>query len=394
MMMQKVEKIVDLINARTGSWYHLKAEFKETLGDKKFQEIIDDFESQLSMFPKNKLPHYCLIFYLALSIITSEDIEKGELAQCLIRKKSYHLMKMGLQIFLSSRSKQLKYEAELTDSRYQNKYKYACFFSGFVPRYEVELRGYILLLEIIYEEDRKNFWKLLSSDKQNVIFLCILLNNRCLYLYEELVPFLVSEDKIKANGAFYYIMRRFLYLIRIDQTNYNKENQQYITKEIQILTDIFRGIPQENKISLIMNYLFEERSYPSFFALEIQQANIELIESVLREQNLNDLRNLVRIHEIIKISKKIEIEEIFANYFLDWVRNNGNFYIWENNKGAVKEVVQLLHCSIKEKLIKRVTSYKDKLYISSFDRQVRHVLFGQAKEKMNIVEEFLEWLVE
>ncbi|OAH54618.1 hypothetical protein AWH48_08485 [Domibacillus aminovorans] len=390
-METKIQKIAELINERDRGWYTLKPEFDRILGSNSASELLNELESELNNFSKGKQPHYCLIFYLALLSIITEKNELQALAKIIGGKNSYRLMKNGLKIFLSAKSSNFKYEGKLLDDRYKNKYAFVDFFSGRVPDYEMELRGYLNIFELIYEENKQSFWELLGSDRQNVIALCLLLNGHLPIKYQELVPFLMSKDELKANGAFFYIMNHFSYLVRKYEYEQTKENGHLLQEEVNKLKEIFAQLPTERRMHFIVNYLFQEQVYPNFFAEELKTLNINKIMKELEKQDLNNLVKLLRIKEFIRILERVEIERVFTKHFLNWIKNDANTYTWNSSKETVKDILALLKDVTKKEMMLDLAAFRSTLFISSFDRQVRYSLYLKDEGKKQVIEEIRRW---
>jgi hypothetical protein len=386
---EKIEEIISIFNKREKGWYSLKPKLEQVLGSKTYQELIDEFESGLSSLPKGKWPHYSLVFYLALVILTAEEVDRKEVARYVKEKESYCLMRTGLRIFLSSKSSNFKYEAQLSAGRYKNKYEYVSFFSGFVPDYQFEMTGYLLLLKLIYEVNRSHFWQLLMQDKQNVMFLCLMTGAELSFSYEELIPLLTSNDELKANGTLFYLMSRFSYYVLKYERKSTEGNKEILVEEIQKIANIFERLPVERKIFLMVNYMFVENYYPEFFDEELQQTNVELVVYHLELQELNNLYKLVKLHQFIKILECIEVEKLFIKYFLHWLQNDGNPHIWNSVKEEVREIIQLLSLDTRNELLDQITSIKEQLWLSSFDRQVRYGQYLQEEGKAKIIDDIV-----
>lgn len=379
---------MSLINSRKKGWFTLRSELVNILGTDSCQDLLNDFEKQLGSFPQKKLPHYSLVFYLALVILQPHD-KLGNLALEVKQKESYRMMKTGLRIFLSSKSERLKYEAELTEGRYRNKYEFIDFFSGYIPDYEMDMRGYLLLLELIYNEDRQTFCDLLAMDRQNVIYLCILLNGRIDFHNAELIPFLNSEDLLKANGAFFYIMNDFSYWVRKLNHEESKENEKGLQQKMITIREILEKLPQERRVHLILNYILAEQSYPSFFVEELKMASSSIVIKELESKEFDNLFKLIKLYKILNVWPKIEIQQIFASHFIDWVRNDANPFVWEKCRLTVQRILELLSSELKAEIHQELEKLKRSLYVSSFDRQVRQSLFQREEGRADIIAECL-----
>ncbi|MFS0661295.1 hypothetical protein AB1L07_20970 [Niallia alba] len=383
-IIEKIGQVVSLINSSKKDWFTLRPELVNILGTDSCKDLLNDFETQLGSFPQKKLPHYSMVFYLALVILQPHD-KLGNLALEVKHKESYRMMKTGLRIFLSSKSERLKYEVELTADRYRNKYEFIDFFSGYILDYEMDMREYLLLFELIYNEDRQSFCDLLALDRQNVIFLCLLLNGRISFHNDELIPFLNSEDLLKANGAFFYIMNDFSYWVRKLNHEESEENEKGLQQKIIAIREILEKLPQERRLHLILNYILVEKSYPSYFADELKSSRISTVVTELECKELDNLFKLKDIYKVLEILRKTEVEQIFALNFTEWVKENANPYIWERCEPAVKHVMKLLSHDVKDNMLRQLDEYNHTLHISTFDQQVRQNIFRREEIKSKII---------
>jgi hypothetical protein len=379
-MKEKIEEIASIFNERRNGWYSLKPKLEQLLGAKTWKKLIDEFESELSSFPKGKGPHYSLVFYLALMIIISDDVNKKKVVQYVKEKNSYRLMIRGLELLLSSQSKTLRYEAELTAHEYKNKYEYVSHFSGYVPDYQIDMRGYLLLLQFLYEANRNDFWRVLEKDQQNAIFLCVMLGGELSFPCEELIPLLASDDELKANGAFFHFMQHYQFYLM-------EGNEEKTIEETEKIARILQRLPVEKRIALIINYMFVEKDHPSIFVEELQKTDGELLVQHLQRQELEKLHQLVKLCPFMKITQDEKIEKLFVEYFLQWLSNVGNPYGWDSSKERVKDMIGLLSPGVKAELVKELSIIKENLLISSFDRQVRYSRYYRDKEREKVVEE-------
>ncbi|WP_281863120.1 hypothetical protein [Planomicrobium okeanokoites] len=387
-MIEKVEKIAALINSRSTGWFRLKPDLVNILGTENCEKLIDDFESQLGSFPSKNLPHYSLVFYLALVILHPHN-DLAKLSSDIKDKESYRMMQAGLRIFLTSKSDKLKYDVELTAEQFPNKYEYINFFSGHIPDYEMDMRGFLLLFELIYYEDKQRFLNVMNQDHQNMIFLCVLLNGRVILSSNELISFLNSEDLLKANGAFFCIMEGFSNLARKISNHPTEENEEELHQKIIKIHELLEKVSEERKIHFIVNYILAEQSYPSFFADELKSSRLNTVVAELESKNLNNLYKLKDMFKVMKILPETEIERVFALHFIKWVKDDSNPYLWENFKHDIKYAISLLSDKTKKDIMQQLKVFGETLNVSSFDYQVRQSLFRKEEAKSIIIKECL-----
>jgi hypothetical protein len=389
-MRGKIQELAKLINNREERrWYGLAPDFEKTLGSKPAEELIDALESSLDTLPQDKLPHYCLLYFLALFILV-DDKDWGSLTAQVKNKKCYRYMKTGLKIFLMSKSPNVKYKAELGDDRYKNKYEFVDFFSGYVPDYEMELRGFLNILEFIYVEEAQSFWELIGHDRNNVLFLCLFTNGRLSFEYGELTPLLLIENDVKANGAFFYLMLHFHHLVQKYEYQKTEETGKQLEDEVEKVKRVLTNLPIDRRIHFIVNFLFVERTvYPNFFIEELQKADKAILVSELEKLELDNLYKLIRIVEIMKAINDQEVEKTFSHHFIGWIKTDANPYVWKGSKQSVFEILGIMGQETRGKLFSELAVLKDTLFISSFDRQVRYSQYLREEGKAQVIEELL-----
>lgn len=387
-MNEKIKKITEIINRNNCDWYLLRSEFEMILGKTSVPEMIEEFENEFETYPRKKLPHYCLVFYMALLTLV-EKSEFKDLSQIVVKKRSYKLMKKGMKIFLSGKSPNLNYKVELSEAEYQNKYEYVCFLIDYLSTYQIQLQGYINILELICEVNKDEALEILSEDKNNLIALCFLMDYRNSYEYEELLPLFQSEDKIKSNAAFYLLMEDFSNYVEVYKSEQTEETSHKLDQEIKNISNIIVKLPTEKKVHLIINYLFSEASYPIFFVEILQQADKELVVTEVKAKDLINLSKLVSLGELLIRLDWKEFEDLFVSMFLSWVENDANPYIWSNLKEAIQRIFHSLSIGRKIRLRDGLTDLKSRLYTTSFDKQVRYSLFLEDEKKATIIAEVL-----
>lgn len=391
-MNEKIRKITEIINKNNYGWYRLRPDFEKILGEASATEMIEEFEGEFETYPSKKLPHYCLIFYIALLTLV-EKSELKDLSRIVAKKKSYKLMQRGMKIFLSGKSQNLNYKAELSEAKYHNKYEYVCFLIDYLSTYQIQLQGYINILELVYEVDKDEALDILSTDKNYVIALCFLIDYRNSYEYEDLLPLLESEDKIKSNAAFYLLMEDFNNYVESDKYKQTEEISNKLDQEIKSISNVIGKLSAEKKVHLIINYLFSEDSYPVFFVEILQQVDRELVVAEVKAKDFRNLSKLVSLGELLIRLDWKEFKDLFVSMFLSWVENEANPYTWLKLKESIQRIFHSLSIDYKIKLIDGLTDLKSRLYITSFDQQVRYPLFLEDEKKATIIADFLneEW---
>jgi hypothetical protein len=93
----------------------------------------------------------------------------------------------------------------------------------------------------------------------------------------------------------------------------------------------------------------------------------------------------------MRILQNVEIEQLFMNNFLYWVKNDANINIWQSIKDVVKEILGLISFETKSELLNELATYKDTLFVSSFDQQVRFSLYLKEEGKVQVIEDVLSW---
>lgn len=378
-----LEDISVLLSDTSEGWFQYSDNIKNLYGDKDYGTLIDEFDEFLKDLQSNKKPHWSTIFYSSLMIIFYEDIDN--IAEYVKNKSSFNLLVRGLEIFLKANSSTLKYEVDFNYDYYKNKMRLMNMISGSIYDIEYKLRGIIYIFEMIYNCDKNIFFDLLKKDRQNSIYLYFILSGDIDFEYEDLEGFIKSDDEIKSIGGFYYITSRLRYLTMDYKYSDDVNKQDSIEHEIDKIEKVMDNLDEEKRIYLIVNYIFEETKFPEFFIKELKCSDIKIINKYLKEQDLNSLVDLVKMYVFIKEIKSIEIECLFREYFIPWVREKGNEYLWNDYREGIKNIINNLSSGVKEKIHCDLIDIKDNLCTTTFDRQVRYVSYLEDISKDKII---------
>ena len=388
-MVNKMQQVVKLINERS-SWYSLKAEFENIFPQQTYKELLDYFEEKIDEIPKNKTPQYCLLFYIVLLILHEDRDIDNELAEYAKSQKSYHYMKIGMKLYVQAKSPNFRYRVDLSTDNYTNKYEFIHRFIDMLFDVDMKLEGFFLILTLIYKTEKETFLSFLKEDKQSILFLGFMLRGTIDLPYRDLLPFLRAEDELKANGALYYLMNRFDSLSYKINYQRSKETEKKLFDEVKEIESIFKQLPQERKLDLIVNYMFEKSVYPSFFMEELLLANTDLFIRTIEKKGLTNMYKLIKLHEFIIHLNNNELNTLFLKYFIEWVKEDSNRYVWENVRQTVFEVIDHLTTENKNDLFTELVSVRNTLFLTSFDKQVRFPMFLREEDKIMVIEEVLQ----
>ncbi|WP_214860286.1 hypothetical protein [Exiguobacterium sp. s161] len=393
-MLEKIKQISQLFNDQEKlRWYGLEPELNKILGTRTLEELISDLEESLETFPRKKLPHYCLVFFLAIFILNDYKQSDNIIAD-IKSKKCYKNLINGLKIFLVSKSADLRYEiAESNYDDYKNKYEYVESFSSYVYTFEIKNSAFLNILNFIYLVEPKDFYNIIVHDKQNILFLCFFTRGRQMFKYEDLIQLLLIDDEVKSNSVFFHLMLEWRSLVRKYYSENVPAKRDDLSKEIERINLVFSKVPIERRTHFIINFLFVKNNkineYPICFVEDLQNIDINILIFEIKKLDLSNLFVLIKIFEVMKLLSSQELEKVFTQYFLKWIDTNSNHYVWEQNKKEIYKILHLITPKAKKNISSELTLLKNKLFISSFDRQVRYTIFYKDEIKGKIIAELL-----
>jgi hypothetical protein len=263
------------------------------------------------------------------------------------------------------------------------------FLSGYAGEIGHNLCHIILAFKLIYQIDKKSFFGYLKEDKQNGIYLYFMISPELEFEYQYLIDLLNSKNAIKRNGAFNYLMHKFNYLVY--DYNGGDEINEEISLELIDIAKIIESVDIDKRIELIVNYIFIENKFPDFFIKEIKYVEIDLLLKFIKKQNHNRLSNIIKLEFFIKHRADTEIQKVFVDKMLEWVKIWALESTWSRHENMIKDILDDLENDIRTKFREDIKQLKTNLFISKFDRQVRYGKFLDDNHKREIIDDILSW---
>jgi hypothetical protein len=381
------KELSDLIQEVDSSWFLYQEQIKKIYSEDNYKVLIDEFEEFIRNIDSKDKPKLSLLFYSTLLVIQYEKLNK--IADYCKDNESLRYLKIGLDIFLKGKYSDIKYEIEMGINNYQNILEGIDFFSGYAGEIGHNLSHIILVFKLIYQIDKKTFFDYLKEDKQNGIYLYFMISPELEFEYPNLIDLLNSKDAIKRNGAFNYLMHKFHYLVY--DYNDGDEISEEITTELIDIAKITEGVEIDKRIELIVNYIFLENKFPDFFINEIKNADIDLLLKFIRKQNHNKLSNIIKLEVFINHRSDTEIQKVFVDKMLEWVKKWALKSTWSKYKSSIKDILNDLDKDIRTKFREDIKKLKTNLFISKFDLQVRYSKFLDDNHKKEIIDDILSW---
>lgn len=362
-------RLGELFGQQTRGWYGCKAQVEELLllphqEHHDIAHMITSF-SKVDTLPRNKVPHYTLLFYIALVILAGGEVS---VIKNNIPKTHLTFLVNGLKIFLSGKSKSLTYHAEMSDDRFQNKYEFVSRWADNVFEYEIQLSAWLKLLEIVKSVRIDSYYELLSKDSKKAFFITCMTDFRVQHQEKYLIHFLGSNDEIQSNAAFFYIANRFN----------PPETVSYL-----------KQVMPETRINLILNYLFCEPRIPGEFLATLVQEKHVVITERLQRFDVTNLYQLVRVLPILRVKRFSSIAKLFVESFTRWMAEDGNPHIWQSTRESVAEIYRLLGRDLQCQLVEQLSAEAQRWFVTDFDRQVRYSKYLKDEQKSFVYQDFL-----
>jgi len=381
------KELSDLFQEVDSSWFLYQEQIKKIYSENNYKVLIDEFEEFIRNIDSKDKPKLSLLFYSTLLVIQDDKLNK--IADYCKDTYSLKYLKIGLDIFLKGKYSDIKYEIEMGINNHQNILEGIDFLSGYAGEIGHNLSHIILVFKLIYQIDKKTFFNYLKEDKQNGIFLYFMISPELEFEYQNLIDLLNLKDAIKRNGAFNYLMHKFNFLV-YDYNDGDEINEE-ITTEVINIKKIIEEIKIDKRIELIVNYIFLENKSPGFFNQEIKNADIDLLLKFIRKQNHNKLSNIIKLEVFINHREDTEIQKIFVDKMLEWVKKWALESTWSKYKSSIKDILNDLDKDIRTKFREDIKKLKTNLFISKFDLQVRYSKFLDDNHKREIIDDILSW---
>ena len=379
------KELSDLFQEVDSSWFLYQEQIKKIYGEDDYKVLIDEFEEFIRNIDSKDKPKLSLLFYSTLLVIQEDKL--NAIVDYCKDNDSLRYFKIGLNIFLRGKYSDIKYEIEMGINNHQNILEGIDFLSGYAGEIGHNLSHIILIFKLIYQIDKNTFFDYLKEDKQNGIYLYFMISPELEFEYQNLIDLLNSKDAIKRNGAFNYLMHKFHYLV-YDYNDGDEINEE-ISLELIDIAKITEGVEIDKRIELIVNYIFLENKFPDFFINEIKNADIDLLLKFIRKQNHNKLSNIIKLEVFINHRSATEIQKVFVDKMLEWVKKWALESTWSKYKSSIKDILNDLDKDIRTKFREDIKKLKTNLFISKFDRQVRYSKFLNDNHKKEIIDDIL-----
>jgi len=379
------KELSDLFQEVDSSWFLYQEQIKKIYGEDDYKILIDEFEEFIKNIDSKDKPKLSLLFYSTLLVIQYKKLNK--IADYCKANESLRYLKIGVNILLKGKYSDIKYEIKMDINNYQNILEGIDFFSGYAGEIGHKLSHIILVFQLIYKIDKESFFECLKKDNQNGIFLYFMISPELKFEYQNLIGLLNSTDVIKRNGAFNYLMHKFHYLVY--DYNDGDEISEEISSELIDIAKIIESVEIDKRIELIVNYIFSENKFPDFFINEIKNADIDLLLKFIKKQNHNKLSNIIKLEVFINHRAATEIQKVFVDKMLEWVKKWALESTWSGYKSSIKNILNDLENDIRTKFRENIKQLKTNLFISKFDRQVRYSKFLDDNHKKEIIDDIL-----
>lgn len=336
------------------------------------------FNELNEILDKCEIPHlklcYAFAYYIGFFNINSEQ-NINELPN--IKKlESYKYLKGGLMLYFKDEMK-IKYNYPKV-TPYHDKYY---FVANWYPLPFSIHYSLINLLNWIYIHDEEQFYKLISSEKHNQIFLStlkgVIIRNFEInpnYLYQ------TCDDELKLYGLFNYLLYPY--------TDY-RENLNLTDEELSIWRfniTLIQRINNKKLIEIVVNYIkYKETKKIPPELLNIIKDNLEQFYTEydkVETLNINEIHQLYSIKDYSFLSRSRLFELILKKLKLKLSREHITI-----NENDWKNFLQDLNSDELKKLLKLMEELKNNLkYTSELDKEIRfknYLIDTQKYDKIN-----------
>ena len=170
----------------------------------------------------------------------------------------------------------------------------------------------------------------------------------------------------------------------------SEEINRLIDKSIVQIYEVISLLNHDDKIILIVNYLFSEQRCPYFFLDYIKSESEDSILKLFNQQSFNNIDEFQGFRFFLMELKSNKIEEFFIDKCCTRFRDTKSQYEIELLTTIMLDTLNLLKYQ-KENLINNLIAIKRNLLVTSFDRQVRFLLYHTDCLKKKAIDEILNY---
>lgn len=387
-MEQTIANALDILQSKKLSYAAKRERISGCFNVSGFKELIEWYENEASTVPRNEAPRFTFVFYLILVFMYLDELD--EIANYIKGRASAKDLIIGAGIFLAAKSGKLRYGVTLNDKYFSNKLEYVLRSAGNLLEPNTIYWYVLKLLELIALVDKKQFLDVIKNDRQNLFFIAFFTETGIDFDDKDIIFLLNLDDELRINAVLYYLTRKFRNYISAYQSSQDEENINNLNNEIERLYTVFASLDPELAVYLIVNYVFAQNEFPNFFFDVLEKTDKKYVIKNLENQDLNNLYKLVHIRPLIQELKYLEVESLFIKNLLAFMLDKVNADIWNEVSHEVISIIKELHTSSKEILRKELREAKRSLCLSSFDRQVRALIYNRDMAKKSIIDEIEE----
>lgn len=301
---------------------------------------------------------YAFAYYIGFFNINSEQ-NINELPN-IKELESYKYLKGGLMLYFKDKMN-IKYDYPKV-TPYHDKYY---FVANWYPLPSIHY-SLINLLNWIYIHDEEQFYKLISSEKHNQIFLSTL--KGVIIRNFEINPNYLNQtydDELKLYGLFNYLL--YPYTDYRENLNLTDEEQSIWRFNITLI----QRINNKKLIEIIVNYIkYKETKKIPPELLNIIKDNLEQFYTEydkVETLNINEIHQLYSIKDYSFLSRPRLFELLLKKLKLNLSREHITI-----NENDWKNFIQDLNSDELKKLLKLMEKLKNNLkYTSELDKEIR-----------------------
>lgn len=351
---------------------------RESIRDLVGNASIDCVVSEMSAYfsrtsSEKRAPDKSLCSFISLMVAFPNEV--SSITDAAFKKKDFlRFILLGLEKFLKSKYKDLKYEFRRNPEKevsslesVQNMYS--------VIQSNAFLAAILRFLQSLYYIDNPTAIDLVEKDVNNIIATAFIMESY--YLEKEtLEHFINCEDEYRRAAAFLGILGGSSVL---DIPN-TMPSRLPIIKTLDSMVSKYRI---QLIVELCLHNGFIEKSLLTYCANDLD-ITIQFISKIVREEEPN-IHHLSRLLPILdKLSSYKEILTYFSEVFVKWVVEDGNEYSWASEEGKILDFITKKN--IKKSILEELEKRKKRLFTSEFDRQVRYSRYLVDSKKLEVIE--------
>ncbi|APT76052.1 hypothetical protein LN42_06400 [Marinitoga sp. 1137] len=357
--------------------------------------IMTDYGSNEYLKKKKIFPSFLLFALLSYKLIIEDnmqliilELEKDENDKI---KKYWDLSLNGAKIFLKSKYSNFYYDGTLNIGKINFFDWMYMFKDSLVFDFPYNLKIFLPYFEIVYQMDKSKFKEIIFEDENNLFFAYFLFeeNEKLFKAIGDNIDFSSIEDEMKLKLILFKIYeskgvnKLYTYIedIKDNKICFEIISQIILSKNINIAEkkDLIEKL--DNEVENIVDWTLEYYKEKEFIGTDYLQLAITS-------------------YSIAKETNKIKFLSLMLEFLENVIKDRDGYYNWEGRKEEIKKAFEFIkneyqdyfEDNIREEFLKFLEDEKKELFITDFDKNIRHMKYLKDTKRSVIINNMISFI--